>query len=425
MYRFAVPAVLALLGIAAFTATAERPVRVHRAAGQIAASAWPYLPGSVLAIRVDGFPVPYHVALVGQGSLSDAGTYALSDAAKPGTATLVAGNAQGIASRSLQIGTPPAPDHDTIAVASYDDGLVFHSPGTFSVLGILAISGAPGDAAFDPRGRIAVADTQGDTLTVAALSPWSVTRVSNVPLGDELAIDTRSSDVFVTNRDVGGAGALTRVTPDGNVTTVKTGETAEGLAIDETRRLVYVANTNDGTVAVVNSRTMRVLRRFRAVDRVFSLALSADGKVLYAVSNQSTGSPFGAPGAVVSFAVGTGRPHVLARSASLTFPIGVALDPKTRTLFVTDESLDAVDILDAKTLRDRREPVATCRTPWKPFLDESTQLLYVPCARADRVDVLDARTLRRVAGAPFRTGGYPLAVTVWHGATAANRSSRE
>jgi DNA-binding beta-propeller fold protein YncE len=425
VYRFAALAALALFGIAAFTATAERPVRMHRAAGQITASAWPYLPGSVLAIRVDGFPVPYHVSLVGQGSLSDAGTYALSDAAKPGTATIVAGNAQGIASRSLSIGVPPAADRDAIAVASYDDGLVFHTPGTFSVLGILAISGAPGDAAFDSRGRVAVADTQGDALTVAALSPWSVTRVANVPLGDELAIDSRSSDVFVTNRDVGGSGALTRVAPDGNVTTVKTGETAEGVAIDETRHLVYVANANDGTVAVVDSRTMRVVRRFRAVDRVFSLALSVDGKVLYAISNQSTGSPFGAPGSVVAFAVGTNRPHEIARSASLTFPIGIALDANTQTLFVTDESADVVDVLNAKTLRDRRAPVATCRTPWKPFLDERTHQLYVPCARADRVDVLDARTLRRAAGAPFQTGGYPLAVTVWHAATAANRSSRE
>jgi DNA-binding beta-propeller fold protein YncE len=425
VYRFAALAALALLGITAFTAMAERPARMLRAAGQIAASAWPYLPGSILAIRVDGFPVPYHIALVGQGSLSDTGTYALSDAATPGTATLVAGNAQGIASRSLHIGAPPTADHDVIAVAAYDDGLVFHKPVSFSVLGVLAISGAAGDAAFDPRGRVAVADTQGDALTVAALSPWSVTRVANVPLGDELAIDSRSSDVFVTNRDVGGSGALTRVTPNGNVSTVRTGETAEGVAIDEARHLVYVANANDGTVAVVDSRTMRLVRRFRAVDRVFSLALSADRKVLYAVSNQSTGSPFGAPGSVVALAVGTNRPHEIARSASLTFPIGIALEPKTQTLFVTDESADVVDVLDAKTLRERRAPIATCRTPWKPFLDERTQQLYVPCARDDRVDVLDARTLHRAAGAPFRTGGYPLAVTVWHAASAANRSSRE
>ncbi|HKE36319.1 MAG TPA: hypothetical protein VKB39_02755, partial [Candidatus Baltobacteraceae bacterium] len=97
-------------------------MRTHRAIGQITASDWAYLPGSVLPVRVDGFPVPYHVSLVGQGSLSDAGTYLLADAARPGTATLVAGNANGIAARTLRIGVPPDANRDALAVACYDDG---------------------------------------------------------------------------------------------------------------------------------------------------------------------------------------------------------------------------------------------------------------------------------------------------------------
>lgn len=424
MYRFAAVAVLAALAFAVLTGSAERPVRTRVAAGKISVSNWPYLPGSALPVRAEGIPVPYHVALVGEGSLDAAGTYLIGDAAQPGTATLVAGNALGIAARTVHIASPPPVRRDVIAVASYEDGLVFHDAGTFSVLGILAIAGAPGDAAFDSSGQVGVIDTQGNTLTLAGLNPWSVERIPNVPFGDELAIDESSDNTFVTNRDVGGSGGLTRVTPDGRTTTVKTGETAEGLAIDEARHLVYVANANDGTVAVVDSRSMRVTKRFAAVDRVFSLALSGDGKVLYAVSNQSTSSPFGAPGSVVAIAVDAKRPHVVARSANLTFPLGIALDRANATLFVTDEATDAVDVLNAKTLRDRRLPVATCRTPWKPLLDDRSQLLYVPCARADRIDVLDARTLRRVHGAPFQTGGYPLAVTVWHARPSANRSSR-
>jgi DNA-binding beta-propeller fold protein YncE len=39
--------------------------------------------------------------------------------------------------------------------------------------------------------------------------------------------------------------------------------------------------------------------------------------------------------------------------------------------------------------------------------------LFVPCANADKVDVFDLRTLRRVNGAPFSTGGYPLSVAFW------------
>jgi DNA-binding beta-propeller fold protein YncE len=146
--------------------------------------------------------------------------------------------------------------------------------------------------------------------------------------------------------------------------------------------------------------------------------------MLYAVSNQSSSSPFGAPGSVVAIAVDTKRPHAVKRSANLTFPIGIALDQNSATLFVTDESTDSIDVLNATTLRERQPPISTCHTPWKPFLDDRTHLLYVPCARADTVDVLDARTMRRVSGAPFQTGGYPLAVTVWHATGTANRTSR-
>jgi DNA-binding beta-propeller fold protein YncE len=166
---------------------------------------------------------------------------------------------------------------------------------------------------------------------------------------------------------------------------------------------------------------MQVVRRFHAVARVFSLALSPDGRRLFATSNQSTGSPFGAPGSAVAIALDGKTPRVVARSERLTFPLGVALDAPTHTLFVTDEAIDAVYVLDDRSLRAKHAPLQTCRTPWKPFLDAESHRLYVPCARADKVDVFDAATLHRVAGAPFNTGGYPLAVTAWHSAGAVNR----
>lgn len=421
MFRFAAAVAVAVLGVAGLTATAQRKVEARRATGFIAASAWPYFPGSVLPVRIDGLPAPYHLSLVGEGTLRDGGVYAVGDGAPPGTATLVAGNAHGLASRSLRIGAPPQPSHDWVAVASYDEGLVVHDARDFSVKGLLAIAGAASDAAFDAQGRVAVADTDGSHLTVATLHPWTVTQVADVPLADELAIDGRTGNVFVTNRDVRGGGALTRVTGDGRASTVATGQTAEGLVIDERRQIVYVANTNDGTVAAVDARTMRVLRRFPVVDRVFSLALSADGNVLYAVSNQSAGSPFGAAGSVVAVSLAGKKPRVVARSANLTFPIGLAFDRHDGKLLVTDESDDVIDVLSAKTLHELQPAIPTCHTPWKPLLDERTGRLYVPCARADSVDVFDVRTLRRVAGAPFKTGGYPLAVSVWHARPAANR----
>jgi DNA-binding beta-propeller fold protein YncE len=135
--------------------------------------------------------------------------------------------------------------------------------------------------------------------------------------------------------------------------------------------------------------------------------------MLYAVSNQSTGSFLGAPGSVIAFILRS-PPRAIARSAALNFPLGIALDETAQRVFVTEEGSAEVDVLDARTLRRQRAPLRTCRTPWKPALDEQTRRLYVPCAGADAIDIFDTKTLRRVRGAPFRTGGYPLSVALWH-----------
>jgi DNA-binding beta-propeller fold protein YncE len=405
---------LCMLMLLACTASVLQPARMHLAAGRLSVSAWPYLPGSIVPVRVSGFSPPYHAALVGPGRFFPNGMYAVPQTAAPSSALLIAANAQGLASRVLTIGRPPAASQPLLAVVCYDDGIVFHDPQTFGVLGLLATGGTPGGAAVDRQGRIAAADTQGDTVTIASLEPWSVHQVRGVPLGDDVAIDQRTHAIFVTDREIGGEGALSRISPGGRVTRVVTGDTAEGLAIDERRQIVYVANVNDGTVAAVDAASMRVLRRFAVVARVFSLALSPDGRRLFAISNQSTGSPFGAPGSAVAVDLRAKVPRVVARSPHLTFPVGAVLDPQMRRLFVTDESLDMIDVLDARTLRPVHAPLKTCKTPWKPSLDLRSERLYVPCAQADEVDVFDARTLRRMPGAPFKTGGYPLAVLVWN-----------
>ncbi len=404
-------------------ASVARAPSGYRATGTIAVSRWPYFPGSAFAIRVDGFSSPYHVALLGEGTFRNDGTYEIAAGASPADTLLVAGNQSGLAARNLRITAPPSPRRPLLAVASYDDGIVFHDARTFSVLGILATGGSPSDDAVDGAGRLAATDTQGDAVTFAALAPWRVSRVGGVPFGDEIAVDDPARAIFVTNRDVKGDGALTRIASDGSVVTVVTGRTAEGLAVDVRRQLVYVANVNDGTVAVVGARSMRVLRRFTAVPRVFSLALSTDGRRLYAISNQSAASPFAQPGAAVVFDLRRSPPRVVARSRDLTFPIGEVLDARSGTLFVTDEELNAVDVLDAATLLPKHSPLATCRTPWKPALDSAGRL-FVPCARADRIDAFDSRTLRRLPHAPFATGSYPLAVAVWPGARASNAPHR-
>jgi DNA-binding beta-propeller fold protein YncE len=158
---------------------------------------------------------------------------------------------------------------------------------------------------------------------------------------------------------------------------------------------------------------MRIIRRFPAVARVFSLTLSPDGNRLYAISNQAVESPFGKAGEAIEISLGGRIPRIVARSGRLSFPLGVALDDRANTLFVGNEDRGAIEVLDARTLRPKRAALATCSIPWKLMLDPASERLYVPCAGDNEIDVFDARTLLRVARAPFATGGYPLAIAVW------------
>jgi DNA-binding beta-propeller fold protein YncE len=207
---------------------------------------------------------------------------------------------------------------------------------------------------------------------------------------------------------------VTRVRFDGSVAAVTTGDTAEGIALDAQRQIVYVANVGDGTIAAVDARSLRVRERFYAVNRVFSLALTPDGSRLYAVSNSTAEPPLRNAGSVVAIALFP-KPRVVTRSAPLTFPVGIALDVRAHRLFISDEATAQIDVLDARTLRPINAPLRTCAIPWKLTLDAPSERLYVPCAGNNAVDVFDMRRMRRVARAPFATGGYPLAIAVWPG----------
>jgi sugar lactone lactonase YvrE len=393
---------LCALGAAARTPACGPPLLSMRV------PAGPYVPGS--RIRPRGSNATARAAS-GAASLAGDGTFLTSDVRAREHAYLIAGDTNAIAVSRITIVPAPASRAPLLAVAAYDDGIVLHDPRTFARIATLATGGAPADVAFEPSGAIASADTDGDSLTIATRSPWTVNAIANVPVGDEVVTDPGGAGTFVSDRSVDGAGALTRVSPDGSVTRIVTGDTAEGLAIDDARGLIYVANVNDGTVLAVNMRSMRAVRRIRAVPRVFGIVLSHDGRTLYAVANQSATSPFHTPGYVAAINVASGR--TIARSRPLSFPLDAALDATSGRLFVTDEGSNLVYVLNSGTLRDARAPLATCRTPWKPYVDFATQRLFVPCARSNEIDVFDTSTYRRVRGAPFATGGYPLAVSVW------------
>jgi DNA-binding beta-propeller fold protein YncE len=413
--------ILALLMLALALAAVPRERAHPRATGSLSAASLAYLPGSTIPIDVSGFSGPFRFFVSGPGTIAG-DRYRIADDAR-GAGTVIAAGPHGLATHTFTLAPTPDPRRPFIAVASYDDGVVLHeTTAPYRATAALGIGGAPADVAIDPSGTLASAVTDGTDATLVTLDPWHAHSYDGVPFADALAFDPRNGALYITNRDVGNAGALTRITRDGEIKQRILGLTAEGIAIDAARGRIYVANVNDGTVSIVDATTLVERRRFRVVDRVFSLALSRDGSRLYAVSNESVNSPFATAGSVVIVDVGGDRSRIVARSGPLDFPIGIALDESHGRIYVTDEDADAIDVLDARTLQASHPPLRTCTTPWKPTLDDG--MLYVPCARNDQIDVFQTATLRHASGAPFATGGYPLAVAVWHGRASGNDSAR-
>ena len=371
-------------------------------------SAGPYVSCSRIPVNARGADGPVSYTVLGPGNV-EASQYVAPRVTKPAAALLVASAAGAIAVRRVQIVPPPPKQQRLIAVATYRDGIALHDARTFRLIGYVPIGGPPGDVTFDRQGTILSPDTDGDALASVQRNPWALRMTRGVPFGNEVAMDDRAG-VFVSDRDAGGFGAVTRVSPDGAVIRAKIGTVAEGLAIDGARGLVYVGDVNDGTVTVVDAADMRVLRTIASVERTFGVALDSGRQRLYVVSNTSPSMRARGGYAAMLDVRGTSA-RIVARSARMTFPLGVAVDPRRARVFVTDEAANAVYVLNAKTLSALRAPLRTCATPWRPRIARGR--LYVPCAGADRVDVFDLRTLRRVRGAPFATGGYPLGVALW------------
>jgi DNA-binding beta-propeller fold protein YncE len=397
----------AALALLALTAAAPHRIPHKKGTFKLSVPGGPFISGSRVSVDASGINEPFSIALLGPGSLENHDFLAPQvDAAT--TATLIGATHDALAYSTVRIVPAPGAHRALVAVASYDNGIAIHDASTFALLGYAPIGGAPGDVTFAPGGALLAPATDRDTLTRITRAPWKLAVTSNVPLGNEVAVDPRTGNVFVSNRDAGGYGALTRIATDGTVTRVKTGDTAEGIAIDSQRGLAYVGNVNDNTVAAVDTRTMRVVRRYASVPRTFGIALDDKAQHLFVVSNMSPSMP-GNGGHVAAIDVRSGR--IIANSARLPFPLGVAYDAPRKRIFVTDEASDRVYILDSRSLRKIRAPLETCRTPWRPRI--AGIRLYVPCARGNQVDVFDVRTLRRVPHAPFSTGGFPLSVAQW------------
>jgi YVTN family beta-propeller protein len=183
--------------------------------------------------------------------------------------------------------------------------------------------------------KLYVVGNLDDTLYVVNTQTAAVVNtvgVGHLPFGVALSQD--GSRAFVTNW---GQQTVSVVDTQTNkvVRTVRVGLHPGAIAASPTKNEIYVANSDSDSVSVLDSRTGSVLRTIdlRPYPNAPSggspnaVAVSSDGSTLY-VTNGGDNDV-----GVISL---TGTPKVLGLIPTAWYPDGVALDPASGKLFVTN-----------------------------------------------------------------------------------------
>lgn len=372
-----------------------------------------------------GAPVAWTV--VGPGSIDGNGLYHAPGAAA--TADVVADAGSGITD-SVSVATvkPPGTLRPQLLSTCYEDGtLNVFDEGDRTLAGGLSVGGHAAGIAVDAKARRAVfavdtqlVDVDLQTMRWRASTPLTGSRFSEIA---QLAYGYFAATDNLAEPATPGV-RIFRINPAGVpvlVSSVRAGETPEGITAADGGRTFFVTAINSNTVmrfSLDEHGVAHATGTAATAARPFGVAVDAIHHLLF-VADNDTATLNGAranPGLERFSLPGMRRiGDVLSTGSKAALPLGVVVDPSASRLFVTNEGLANVAVFTIPQLR-RIATLPVALTPWLPYLDALHHRLYVPNARADSISVYDTRSLRAVAP-PVTTCAYPTSVSVFSAAS--------
>lgn len=367
-------------------------------------------------------PAQVRWSVVGPGSIDANGLYRAANAAA--SADVVASAGGGLVdSVAVHIVPAPKPGQPLMLSTCYADGTVnVNAANDRSFIGALSVGGRAAGITVDPANDRAVFVVESQVVAIdlrtmrwRVSAPLSGVRLSEVALlahGFVAATDNNASAGQTGIRVFRiGTDRLPRL-----VSSVVAGETPEGIAASADGRTFYVTNINGHSVmrfAIDPSGHVTLLRVGRTATRPFGVALDAAHHEIF-VADNDTSVVSGArakPGlerfdSTTLRLIGT----MISTGSATSLPLGVAVDPKSARVFVTNEGDQNVVVFSLPAMR-RIASIPTGLTPWLPTLDATTERLYVPNARDNTVSIYDTRLLRAIAPA-VPTCSYPTSVAI-------------
>jgi YVTN family beta-propeller protein len=167
------------------------------------------------------------------------------------------------------------------------------------------------------------------------------------------------------------------------ITTIAVGSGPQGIAINPTTGLMYVANEGGTTVSVIDISTDAVTATITGFSGPRSIVIDTSTNTLY-VTNYT--------GAKVS--VVDGATNTITTTVTVgTNPVGLAFDASDAKLFVANYGSSSVSVINTST-NTLSATISTFADPYEVLFNESLGVVYVSQASssASHVDVIDAST---------------------------------
>ena len=263
------------------------------------------------------------------------------------------------------------------------------------------VGSSPGAAAADPKtGAVYVTNSGSDTVSVISGRTNTVTATIPVAAGPgAVAVNPRTNTVYVTNY---GSDTVSVISGRTNTVTatVPVGGGPAGVAVNPRTDTVYVTNSLDihTQVSAINGRT-------NAVTAVITADGTGDEYPDVIAVNPKTNAFYWGDGQQGGL-YGTG----IGGSIGSFPPNGVAVDPKTDTIYATDVDYyhNILSVISGQT-GTLTSDITLASDPFGVTVDPKTDTLYVTNANDGTVSVLNGKTNTVTATIPV--GKSPLGVT--------------
>ena len=304
--------------------------------------------------------------------------------------------------------------------------------------------------------------TNKDSNTTTVVDGRSNHVITNIHVGHSpysVDVNPKTNEIFVTNRGFPADGVITTVTDSMSVSvingytnevikTLSVGNSPEGIAVNPITNTIYVANSGSYSVSILNGsdngskaldKVNLVTKNFTELPQIYNLATylavnpktnklyitSEDADVVSVLNiNTSVFDNFGSHNTNQNKILLTGEitPNQI-RQPGTTLPgiivgkspHGVAVNPNSDRIYVTNQESDSISILDGKTQRIVANNIHVGTFPHVVVTNPITNKVYVTNwgtidTNSCTVSVLDGRTDKLIAD--IHTGNSPHSVVV-------------